>query len=121
MGGLGRKFSWIAFLIIFIVIWSYRASDIGPIGNQIYLWTSIVVGLTILLDRRVNAYFMGLEGKKIEESVTDERIARLEAERTHIMQYPAGGGGQLSDSQKRTIRNLNKQIAILRGRRRFFA
>jgi len=120
MGGLGRKLSWIVFLTVFVIMWVYRTDKIGDIGNQIYLWTSVVGGLMMIFDRRVHAYFMGLEGKKIEESVNDERIARLEAERKYITDYPAGGGGQLSDAQKRTVRALNRQIAALRARRGFF-
>ncbi|MFA5020304.1 MAG: hypothetical protein WC533_04355 [Candidatus Pacearchaeota archaeon] len=80
MSGMGRKLSWTFFGVTFIVLWLYKSSEIGALGNQIYFWTILAIGVLIIFDKHVNAYFRGEDVKKWMESSKDREIADLQVE-----------------------------------------
>lgn len=114
---LGRRIGWGFFALIFLILWNYKSTEIGDLGNQIYIWTTVAMAIMIVFDKRIHAYFRGVQGNKIEESITEERIAVLESRRDTIMATPAAS---LSQEQKRTLANLDREIRRLRARKGFF-
>ncbi|MEM3122382.1 MAG: hypothetical protein QXH60_02995, partial [Candidatus Pacearchaeota archaeon] len=111
--GIGRKVAWIFFGIIFIILWIYKADQINPIGNQIYLWIIILIGGMLLFDRRIHAYFSGMNIKEFERVSIENEIANLQADLHRIM---VNAGPSPSPEQKRTIERIRKRLRRLGAR-----
>lgn len=78
--GIGRKIAWGFFGIVFFALWIYKFNEINTIGNQIYLWTLVAIGIMMVFDRSIHAYFRGLNIKDFERRADEERIAELKAQ-----------------------------------------
>ena len=115
MHGLGRKLSWIFFALVLFILWLYKSPEIGnmgALGNQIYLWSFVVMGIIVLFDKRIKLYFEGLEGKEAQRAIIDDRIAKLEADRNYIQGQT---GNTPSREQRETLRRIDKEIRRLKG------
>lgn len=115
---LGRRLSWGFFGIVFVILWIYKSPNLSPISNQIYLWSLIALLVVFIFDKRIHYYFRGLEGKKAEEAIVDEKIAMLESKRDQLQAY---AGPSPSREQRNTIDRYNKEIRRLRARRSHFS
>ena len=111
--GIGRKMAWAFFGIIFIILWIYKSDQINPIGNQIYLWTIVLIGGMLIFDRRVHAYFRGADMKRFERVSVENEIANLQADLHRIM---VNAGPSPSPEQKRTMERIRRRIRHLGGR-----
>jgi len=107
MTGIGRKISWTIFLTIFVIMWVYQADKIGNIGNQIYLWTSIVIIITIAFDKRIKAYFQGADIKKFEEQAWKNDIVNLQMQLSRLYQIDPH---LRSIQMKNQIRDLERKL-----------
>ena len=54
IGAVGRRFGWITYIIIFIVLWTSRSAELSPLGNQIYLWMLIAAIAMLILDKQIH-------------------------------------------------------------------
>ncbi|MFA6023004.1 MAG: hypothetical protein WC781_02875 [Candidatus Pacearchaeota archaeon] len=109
MSGLARKISWILFMIIFIIMWIYKAPKISDMGNQIYLWTLIVMGFIFIFDKRIQAYFRGEDIRQFERESKDHEINDLQGRLNWLI---TNGGTNPSKTniaeRKRIMRRLRK-------------
>jgi len=85
MGGGGRRIAWIFFAITFIILWSYKYSELGPITNQIYLWTLIAIGVVFIFDKNIHYYFKTHEMSIFYRNARDRHLAALQAEYLNII------------------------------------
>lgn len=113
MPGIARKLCWIFFGIVFLVLWIYKADQIGDIGNQIYFWTTIAMAIMLILDKRIHAYFRGLDIKRFEQDAHENEIANLQIELRRLITM---GGATPSQEIKNQIRKMQRRIRHLGGK-----
>lgn len=110
ISGLGRRIAWIFFGIVFITLWIYKSTDIGPLGNQIYFWTSIAIAAMIFFDRRIHAYFSGADMRRYERTLSDKQISDLQAELSRLLRESEPSP---SPEQRRTIERIRRRLRHL--------
>jgi len=57
VGTYGRKFFWALYIIILLVLWLSKASEIPAAANWIYILTIFAAILLIFLDKQIHVYF----------------------------------------------------------------
>ncbi|MEK6890839.1 MAG: hypothetical protein AABX03_01750 [Nanoarchaeota archaeon] len=115
MGGLGRKISWTFFIVIFVVLWLYKAPEIGPVGNQIYFILIIVMGVMLFFDKSIHHYFKGGDVKKWEKDNYQAEIVSLQNQIADITR--ASQSGPLSRDQESRRRKISRRLRKLTGRK----
>ena len=108
MSGLGRKMAWIFFGVTFFVLWYYRYDEIGNVGNTIYIITMIISAIFLVFDRKVAAYFGGMDIREFEKSARDSEIVNLQNQLSSII--AASRAGTLSPHQERMKKTLEKKL-----------
>jgi len=114
MPGIGRKLSWLFFGIIFFILWVYKADGIGEIGNQIYFWTMLAMVIMLIFDKRIHAYFKGLDVKKFEQEAHDNEIVNLQNQLGQIINSAVGG--RLSRDQELRADKIRRRLRKLGAR-----
>jgi len=73
----GRKAAWIAFAVMFVVIWLFQTPKISPIGNWIYGSTIVIIGIAAFFDKDFHYYFASeslLNRLKAADTITENQI-----------------------------------------------
>lgn len=65
----GRRFGWIAYAIIFGVLWANRYAEISQMANYVYLAGLIVVILCLIFDKSLHQYFQLKDFRKSEDEI----------------------------------------------------
>jgi hypothetical protein len=88
MGPLGRRVSWIFFLVVFLLLWVYKAEELSQVSNYIYTFTLVAVALATIFDSSFHKYF-GLAGiNKAKKKFNMKHLANLKAELQHLLSVP---------------------------------
>lgn len=123
--GIARKIAWMVLGIIFIVLWLYMPElQIGGesgynnnLINQIYLWTIVAIGSMIVFDKRVAAYFRGLDVKQWENENYQSEVVSLQNQLSDITR--AAQAGPLSRDQEERRIKIARRLRKLTGRHDF--
>ncbi len=78
IGKIGRRFGWITYIIIFMVLWNSRSYELSPIGNQIYGWLLAAAILMLILDKQIHDYLGIQELQTLYRQNNLDRAAHLE-------------------------------------------
>lgn len=113
MKGTGRRISWIFFVIIFLVLWANRTTEIGDIGNQIYLWTTISMIGVLIFDKQLHAYLELEKLKKMFSGTKDSQINGLKLKLHNLELLPLEKRDKRYnkeiDTVKKTLKKLTKE------------
>lgn len=109
-GGLGRRITWGFYLIVFVVLWISRYSDMSTASNTIYWITFGCIVLAFVFDRTVHRYFRLGELSGFYRRANTRSVAALQAEYISI----AGVFTREADKRREEIkRQLSKLGADL--------
>jgi len=106
MGSIGRRLSWIFFAIVFLSLWYSRRTEISDLGNQIYLWTAIVMGLVFIFDKKIHSYFAIHELSIFYKKASERHIAGLQAEYLNILNVDTPQANSRKDQIQRELQRL---------------
>jgi len=87
VGPAGRKFFWAMFIIILLVLWGSKSSQIGQTANQIYGLTILAALLIVIFDKSVHSYFGMGELKKHEREGNKRRIREAKKELDEVEEH----------------------------------
>jgi hypothetical protein len=80
MTGMGRRIVWVVFLVIFFVLWAYKADKLEDISNQIYVWTMVAVVAATVWDKQLHKYFGFRKTAKSVKRTKDKLKRKLRRE-----------------------------------------
>ena len=115
IGSFGRKACWFFFIVVFVILWYSKSSDLSEITNQIYLWTLVGMIIAFIADRSVHEYFGLFEERKTRRNSYTASIARKEADLQHLV-----SSGSEDRNVLEQIEILRKQISRLKSERGYF-
>ena len=110
MGSIGRRLGWIFFGITFIALWSTRFDSLSPTMNQIYGWTSFVIFLALIFDRKIHHYFAAHELSLFFRGANQKTIAGLQAEYLAILNVQSPQANARRHAIENQLRNLGATL-----------
>lgn len=109
-GSFGRRIFWIFFIVTFAVLWQSRYTQLGPIGNKIYGWTSLVIVLAFILDKEIHRYFKIWELNAFYKKANQKTIAALQAEYLNIVNVNTTDAKARRTEIENQLRNLGANL-----------
>lgn len=76
----GRRFAWIFYGLIFILLWGSRSSDLTSGMNWIYFLGIAIIVLIALFDKSIHEYFGTAKAAKLKRGFILRQIADIEAD-----------------------------------------
>jgi len=111
-GTFGRRAGWFVFGVIFLVLWSSKYGQIGPISNQIYSWTLIGMILAFIFDKNIHGYFGTANAMKMSRRFKLKQLADLEHDinKYRSIQNPSARVQHLISELEHKYRQLSREI-----------
>jgi hypothetical protein len=109
---IGRRFAWILYGLVFILLWGSRRSDLTSGMNWIYFLGIVIIGLIFLLDKNIHEYFGTAKAAKLKRGFILKQIADIEADLTKYRSIidPSGETKQVISKLEERHRELRKEI-----------
>ena len=108
-GGVGRRIAWMFFLVIFLVLWLRRYSEIPADLNWIYWIGLIAVGINVLFDSQIHHYFALSRLQRWSGNRRIVELARLEHQLEQVVNEDTPHAKQATRILRRKIANLERE------------
>lgn len=86
VGPAGRRFFWIIYGVILLVLWSSRSQNLSQTSNMIYGLIFLASIILIIFDKKIHSYFGFSDLKRYEKDRNQERIRKLKRKLNELTQ-----------------------------------
>ena len=85
MGGVGRRFVWGLFAVVFVTLFITRRATLSDLGQKIYIAVMVLIVLALIFDTGIKRYFFAHELNVFYAGAKNKAVARLQAEYLEII------------------------------------
>jgi hypothetical protein len=87
VGTFGRKFFWMVFAIILLILWVSKYDQIGDTANRIYGLVLLATALLVVFDKSVHSYLGLSDFRKFDRDSNKKRILQAKKELDEIEEH----------------------------------
>lgn len=109
----GRRLCWIFFLLVYILLGFMRGNDLGDLGSQIYIITTLTILGTTIFDGKIHSYFGLATTKAFLSNVDEKNLADIKIE--YVKYARALNADPTDKGLQNIVKNLKKRILQLGG------